>query len=237
MLFKLVGSDKTLNVEKKIRLQLYYSQDLFKQGSTNDLTPEIYNLYKSSNLIKYPSSLTVTVKSVLPPKKFAPCLRSFYAFQEEKAATSNDEENDNTEHDEEETYTESKKVAGETDDEILTQRNTKMNGSRLKLQGANEKHNVIWTRLAGQPCRIPNDLLLSLQSGKNGCYAIRFSRNGSFIACGIVEENNISPVLVYEIPDGKLAAKFIGHFGLIYEMDWSRNDKYILTASNDATAR
>jgi jouberin len=193
-------------------------------------------LYKSSNLIKYPSSLTVTVKSVLPPKKFAPCLRSFYVFQEEKAATSNDEENDNTERDEEEINTENRDP-GETIAEIITQRNTKLNGSRLKLQGINEKNSVIWSRLAGQPCRIPNELFLSLPSGRNGCYSIRFSHNGSFIACGTVEENNISPVLVYEIPDGKLSAKFIGHFGLVYEIDWSKNDRYILTASNDATAR
>lgn len=227
-----------MNIEKKIRLQLYYSQDIFRQSSSIDLTPEVYNLYKSSNLIKYPSSLTVTVKSVLPPKKFAPCLRSFYAFQEEKGAT--DDDNDNTEQDEE-TYNENKKISGEIDEELgadnVTQRNTKLNGSRLKLQGINEKSSVIWSRLAGQPCRIPNELLLNLPSGKNGCYSIRFSRNGSFIACGSVEENNVSPVLVYEIPDGKLTAKFIGHFGLIYEIDWSRNDKYVLTASNDATAR
>ena len=183
-------------------------------------------------MIKYPATLTVTVKSVLPPKKFAPSLRSFYAFQEEKAASEGEDDN-NTEHDEE-TFNENKKNVDETDS-IL--HNTKVNGSKLKLQPVNEKSSVIWSRLAGQPCRIPNDLLLNLPSGKNGCYSIRFSKSGSYLACGTVEENNVSPVLVYEIPDGKLAAKFVGHFGLIYELDWSKHDRYILTASNDATAR
>jgi jouberin len=212
-------------------LQLFYSQDQFRQGLGDDLTPEVYNLYKSTNLVKYPSTLTVTVKSVLPPKKFASGLRSFYTFQEEKAGDDDEEdEGMNTEHDEE-----TLKYFDETD-VTLNKQNTARSTTTKQQQGV-EKSSVIWSRLAGQACRIPNDLFLNLPSGKNGCYSIRFSRNGSYIACGSVEENNVSPILVYEIPDGKLAAKFIGHFGLIYELDWSKYDKYILTASNDATAR
>lgn len=185
-------------------------------------------------MIKYPSTLTITVKSVLPPKKFTPCLRSFYVFQQEKAGTDEEEDHMATDRDEE-TINEHKKQ----DDAEKLSASTNLTSPQAKSSRPilSEKKSVIWSRMAGQPCRIPNDLLLTLPSGKNGCYSIRFSQSGSYIACGCVEENNISPVFVYEIPDGKLAVKFTGHFGLIYDLDWSKYDKYLLTASNDATAR
>lgn len=69
---KLVGSDKSLNIEKKTRLQLYYSQSAYKFNLIESLVPEVYNLYKNGPRVKYPSSLHVTVKSILPPKSFLP---------------------------------------------------------------------------------------------------------------------------------------------------------------------
>ncbi len=101
----------------------------------------------------------------------------------------------------------------------------------------NDKKSVIWSRLAGTPCRIPNNQILKLPSGKNGCYSIKFSKSGSYLACALVEENFLSPIAVYEIPDGRLYTKLNGHFGLVYDIDWSFDDKSIATASNDATVR
>ncbi len=186
---------------------------------------QVFNLYKTRNLIKYPSTLHVTVKSVYPPKNFAPSLRSFYAFQQEKSMNPNIDDNDGTMI---------KNELDPADDKLATL----ISNAEAKLTKKQfDKKSVIWSRLAGQPCRIPNNQILKLPSGKKGCYSIRFSKSGSYLACALVEENQLSPIAVYEIPDGKLYTKLNGHFGLVYDIDWSYDDKYIVSASNDATVR
>ena len=107
----------------------------------------------------------------------------------------------------------------------------------LQDPAGSKKKTIIWSRIAGLPCRIPNDLDLKLNTSKRGCYSIKFSTSGSYLACACVEDESSYPIYVYEIPNGRLHAKFYGHFGLIYEINWSKLDKYFITASHDATAR
>jgi jouberin len=226
---KIVGSDKTLNLEKKIRLQLYYSQTQYKLNTYESLSPAVYYLYKHGPRVKYPSSLHVTIKSILAPKSFQPGVGSVHVFEQEEFLKNLEPENPH------ETYSNANKGSAvnlledkhqdhETDTEILNPANLK-------------KNTVVWSRIAGLPCRIPNDLELTLKTPKKGCYSIKFSTSGSHLACACVEENNVTPVFIYEIPTGKLLMKYYGHFGLIYELSWSKLDKYLVTASNDATAR
>ena len=215
-------------MEKKVRLQLFYSQ--YKLNTYESLVPEVYYLYKNGSRVKYPSSLHVTVKSILAPKSFQPGVGSVHIFHEQEEFLNNLEpENPH------EAYSNANKGSDinlldekhqnhETDTEILSPKNMK-------------KNTVVWSRIAGLPCRIPNDIDLTLKTPKKGCYSIKFSTSGSFLACACVEENNVTPVFIYEIPTGKLLMKYYGHFGLIYEMSWSKLDKYLVTASNDATAR
>ena len=82
---KLVGANKCLNTEKKIRLQLFYSQTKYKNQSNESMVPEIYNIYKNGPRIKYPTSLHVTVKSILPPSSFEPGIRSLYALNQQNS--------------------------------------------------------------------------------------------------------------------------------------------------------
>ena len=219
---KLVGANNALNVEKKIRLQLYYCQTHYKVKSADSMVPEIFHLYKNGPRIKYPASLHVTVKSILPPVSFEPGIRSYHYLNENKKEnTENRDENRNTEKIEESHLNSTNK---------LIQEFNVQNSKRLQ-------RTAMWTRVAGMPCRIPNAEALRLNSAKNGCYSIKFSTSGSYLACACVEDNNISPIYVYDIPDGRLVSKFQGHFGLVYEMSWSKLDQFIATASNDATAR
>lgn len=221
---KPMGSDKTPNIERKIRLQLYYSQVQYKMSES--LKPEVYNLYKMGPRIKYPASLHVTIKSILPPNSFEPGIRSVYLLQNNNKLIEN-KENDLDPEQPNDVKTNSingSKVS-------LTEYNTKMNQIKVQQDAA------LWSRVANLPCRIPNDLDLKLNSTKFGCYSVKFSQLGSYLACACVDENNVSPVFIYEIPSGKLVLKFQGHFGIIYELGWSKLDKYIVTASNDATAR
>lgn len=57
---------------------------------------------------------------------------------------------------------------------------------------------VLWSRLPGQICRIPNRLDLSLVDTKGGCYTLRFSPNGLNLACAC-KSGSSYPLYVYEV--------------------------------------
>ncbi|XP_072046186.1 jouberin-like [Amphiura filiformis] len=93
-----------------------------------------------------------------------------------------------------------------------------------------------WSRLPGQMCRIPNKQLHQLAGDKKGCYVLKFSHNGRSLACGCKDRDGY-PVIVYDIPSGRLKCQFPGHYSLFYDICWSPTDSEILTASSDGTAR
>ncbi|CAF0887332.1 unnamed protein product [Brachionus calyciflorus] len=221
---KLKGLNNTLNTEKKLRLQLYYTQSKYKFNVIESMVPEVYNLYKNGPKVKYPASLHITVKSINQPKNFLPGVGSSdYLAQEFLGYALINGSN-------------------KTLDEIKNS-TTSLKQNIIESEYLNDplkylkSKQVIWSRLAGLPCRVPNELSLKLNSSKNGCYSLKFSNTGNFLACACIEDNSNYPILVYDIPDGKFNMKFHGHFGLVYEISWSKLDKYIVTASNDATAR
>ena len=203
-------------------------------NSYESLVPEVYYLYKNGPRVRYPSSLHVTVKSILAPKSFQPGVGSVHVFEKEELLKNLEHENPH------EVYSNANKDYKSSNINLNEDKQHKDGHETdtdlvdpLKLK----KNSVVWSRIAGLPCRIPNELDLTLRTPKKGCYSIKFSTSGSYLACACVEENNIMPVFVYEIPTGKPSMKYYGHFGLIYEMSWSKLDKYLVTASNDATAR
>ena len=40
-----------------------------------------------------------------------------------------------------------------------------------------------------------------------------------------------------QIPEGTMKGQMLGHYGLIYDLHWSRDSKLLLSASSDGTAR
>lgn len=220
---KLVGSDKTLNIGKKIRLQLYYTQQQYRFNLIDSLVPEVYNLYKNGPKIKYPSSLHVTIRPIHPAKRFYLGIGSSYMIDEEEnmiVASSVDLKKMSEDQ-----------LDGNTDNDGVGADTLIDDPARQK------KKTVIWSRLPGQACNVPNELALSLTSTKYGCYSVKFSTSGSYLACACVDEDNGHPIIIYDIPEGNFCAIFLGHFGIVYELAWSNLDRYLLTASHDATVR
>ncbi|KGL91052.1 Jouberin, partial [Charadrius vociferus] len=99
-----------------------------------------------------------------------------------------------------------------------------------------EKEPIKWTRLPGQVCRIPNKHLFSLRGGDMGCFCIRFSHDGKTLAAACAGKNGY-PILLYEIPSGQLLREFYGHLNIVYDLCWSKDNQYLLTASSDGTVR
>ncbi|XP_054991598.1 jouberin isoform X2 [Sorex araneus] len=98
------------------------------------------------------------------------------------------------------------------------------------------KEVVEWKRLPGQACRVPNKHLFSLKAGERGCFCLAFSHNGRILAAACASRDGY-PVFLYEIPSGRFMRELCGHLNIIYDLCWSKDDRYILTASSDGTAR
>ncbi|CAB4020711.1 jouberin isoform X1 [Paramuricea clavata] len=95
---------------------------------------------------------------------------------------------------------------------------------------------VTWTKLPGQPNHVPNQMMSTLQAGRRGCFVVRFSNDGRKLACGCAEKHSFS-IFVFETLSGRSVSTFQGHFSIIYDLCWSYNDKELLSASSDGTAR
>ncbi|XP_032912337.1 jouberin [Catharus ustulatus] len=93
-----------------------------------------------------------------------------------------------------------------------------------------------WSRLPGQACRIPNKHLFSLRGGDMGCFCIRFSHDGRTLAAACAGRNGY-PIALYEIPSGQFLREFYGHLNIVYDLCWSKDNQYLLTASSDCTVR
>lgn len=91
-----------------------------------------------------------------------------------------------------------------------------------------------WSRLPGQVCRIPNKHILAFRAGQMGCFTVLFSHAGTFLAAACADRDAF-PVVVYEIPSGKVLAAFSGHLKIVYDLCWSRDDRSLLSASSDGT--
>ncbi|XP_016042310.2 jouberin isoform X2 [Erinaceus europaeus] len=98
------------------------------------------------------------------------------------------------------------------------------------------KEVVKWQRLPGQACRIPNKHLFSLNAGERGCLCLAFSHNGRILGAACANRDGY-PIILYEIPSGRLMRELCGHLNIVYDLCWSKDDRNILTASSDGTAR
>ncbi|XP_008820297.1 jouberin isoform X1 [Nannospalax galili] len=98
------------------------------------------------------------------------------------------------------------------------------------------KEVVKWKRLPGQACRIPNKHLFSLNAGERGCFCLDFSHNGRILAAACASRDGY-PIILYEIPSGRFMRELCGHLNIIYDLSWSKDDRFILTSSSDGTAR
>ncbi|XP_030345631.1 jouberin isoform X2 [Strigops habroptila] len=188
---KLVGANGVLNIDGKLRLQLYYPPPKTKSHSS---MVEVYSWWAKCPRNRYPSTLYVTVKGIKLPD-----------HQEQGSATL-------CEHQRE--------------------------GSKNSCESFPEekKEPFKWTRLPGQACRIPNKLLFSLRGGELGCFCIRFSHDGKTLAAACAGRNGY-PIILYEIPSGQLLREFYGHLNIVYDLCWSKDNQYLLTASSDGMVR
>ncbi|XP_071381606.1 jouberin isoform X1 [Centroberyx affinis] len=200
---KLVGTNGVLNIDSKLRLQLFCPPARAKRQPK---TIEVVDWWRRYARNRYTSTLYVTLKGIKLPEHVDPSIRSMMALQEERGSTS---------------YSE---LQSEVTKRSLTQH-------------LDSKPSVLrWSRMPGQVCRIPNKPVLSFRGGQMGCFTVRFSHAGTILAAACADRDAF-PVVVYEIPSGKVLAAFSGHLSIVYDLCWSRDDRSLLSASSDGTVR
>uniref|UniRef100_A0A671NF49 Abelson helper integration site 1 n=1 Tax=Sinocyclocheilus anshuiensis TaxID=1608454 RepID=A0A671NF49_9TELE len=200
---KLVGTNGVLNVDTKLRLQLYCPPPRAKKLPQ---TVEVFQWWSKFPRNKYASTLYVTVKGLKPPEHVDPSIRSMMALQQERGSTS------------------------------YSELNTEMT-NKTSTQILESKSEIIkWSRIPGQGCRIPNKPMHSFRGGQMGCFTLRFSHDGRTLAAACADRDAF-PIIIYEIPCGKVLASFNGHLSVVYDLCWSRDDNGLLTASSDGTVR
>ncbi|CAJ1074490.1 jouberin isoform X1 [Xyrichtys novacula] len=200
---KMVGTNGVLNIDSKLRLQLFCPPP---RAKGQPKTIEVVEWWRKYPRQKYASTLYVTVKGIKLPEHVDPSVRSMMALQEERGSTS---------------YSE---LQNEVTKKSLTQ------------PVESKPPALRWSRLPGQVCRIPNKPILSFRGGQMGCFTVLFSHSGTILAAACADRDAF-PVVVYEIPSGKVLAAFSGHLKIVYDLCWSRDDWSLLSASSDGTVR
>uniref|UniRef100_A0A8C7T7G9 Abelson helper integration site 1 n=1 Tax=Oncorhynchus mykiss TaxID=8022 RepID=A0A8C7T7G9_ONCMY len=199
---KLVGTNGVLNIDSKLRLQLFCPPP---RGKRQENTIEVVDWWRRYPRSRYTSTLYITVKGLKLPDHVDPSIRSMMALQQERGSTS----------------------FSELQSEITR---------RTITQPLSNKPELRWSRMPGQVCRIPNKPMLSFRGGQMGCFTIRFSHDGRKLAAACADRDAF-PVIVYEIPSGKVLAAFNGHLSIVYDLCWSRDDWSLLSSSSDGTVR
>ncbi|EMP37401.1 Jouberin [Chelonia mydas] len=203
LFFELVGANGVLNIDGKLRLQLYYPPP---RTRTQSNVVEVFDWWEKGPRNRYPSTLYVTIKGIKLPDHVYPSFRSMMAVQKEQGS----------------------KSFCELQNEVS--KNASVNSPHEK------KEQLKWMRLPGQACRIPNKHLFSLRAGDMGCFCIRFSQDGKTLAAACAGRDGY-PIILYEIPSGQYLREFYGHLNIVYDLCWSKDNEYLLTASSDGTVR
>jgi WD40 repeat protein len=94
-----------------------------------------------------------------------------------------------------------------------------------------------------EPCLVPQRVLHSLPSGKQGCSSLAFSPCGQLLAGGVKTGLGEFHLNIYGVNSGTRLCIGRGHQGIIYSIEWSRtlsdgkSTMVIVTASSDGTVR
>ena len=228
---KPVPSKNYSNIGKRVRLQLYKvgnnpnasSKMMFSRSISN---PEgrnenknianVWYWWNKCQHVAYPSSLYVTVEPITPPmiEHVKPALRSMISMQPEHGSVS----------------VADKHIMDDTQPGMATT----MKGDSLGNE--NLPRVVLWARLPGQTCKVPEKDIFKLETLSKGARCIVFSSDGRYLAAGCPISKEKSVILIYNVTNGNLELTLDAHKGPIYALHWHRDD-FLLSASGDTTVK
>lgn len=157
-----MGKNNILNAGNKIRLQFYLPGKTKKVASN---VCEVYRWWKNRKLTKYPSTLHVTVKALVP-QKLIETFRSKTPVQGEVGSGDILEFSKGGAHD-----PAAKKV-------VPTNTNT-----------------MSYCQMLQKKSLLPNTCVSKLESHEEGCFVMKFSHDGLHLACAVLIDNTYTIVI------------------------------------------
>ncbi|KAJ3124551.1 Jouberin [Nowakowskiella sp. JEL0407] len=220
---KPMGYTNSPNLEKEVQLQLYkyktpFIEKIFPFRNDPLLNlqqhqiSKLFGVWKQLGVLKlkkYPSTLFVTVRGHPPLEKRTITTRSMYPTDIE---------------------------TGKLTFEQLLSENLSKNKvlDQLFNTTANEKHR--WRRLMGQNCLLPTTISSKIETGELGSYTLSFSHSGYYLAIACVSTYTY-PIKICSVLTSTRVAVLSGHQDLVYDIQWSLDDRYLATASSDGSVR
>jgi WD40 repeat protein len=94
-----------------------------------------------------------------------------------------------------------------------------------------------WERAKNEGCKLPDKFLRKLDTEDLGCFRIKFSNNGEWLAAACSFQSSRTIIKLFKTTTGELMMKLKGHHDLIHEIAWSKYDNILTTASADGSVK
>ncbi|XP_044750338.1 jouberin-like [Coccinella septempunctata] len=202
---KVSGKNNVLNFNKNMRLQLYHST-----SKNEDVRKcSIWETWNKGRLLKYPSSLYVSITINELKDKSSASLRCLLPLEKEI------EDNSKTVKE-------------------ITLENSSMKTDVNSLLKNTLVSNQEWKTTRKEITKLPNECLAHFETAKEGCFTLRFNNNGSLLACAL-KLNNVYCIVIFSMVTFEQVCYLPGHQDLIYSIQWSPDDSLIIACSGDCS--
>ena len=96
-----------------------------------------------------------------------------------------------------------------------------------------------WHKFGELPSELPNKLVRKFEAEAQGCFRLKFSHRGKYLAAACTLPNDKTVIKIFDVEDESDNLKIIlkGHNDLIHDLDWDRDDNFLVSASADGTVR
>ena len=100
----------------------------------------------------------------------------------------------------------------------------------------------LWDGSVGEKCVPPTRLLCRRAVGRNGAFSLAYSHSGRYLAVAACDGEQHFPIQIYDLDaeEGNAVLKgpeLSGHVSIVYSLCWSEDDRFLVSASADGTAR
>ena len=95
-----------------------------------------------------------------------------------------------------------------------------------------------WEKFLDYESMLPNMRQWKFDTDDQGALKIEFSNKGKYLAIASTMASSKTVVKIVDVEKGGQAVLILrGHHDLIHDINWSQNDKYLVTASADGSAK
>ena len=84
---------------------------------------------------------------------------------------------------------------------------------------------------------MPNQRVWKFETESQGAFKIKFCYSGKYLAASCTLANNKTVIKIFDVEDGNLQIVLSGHNDLIHDLCWSKDDRFLISASADGSVK